>query len=84
MKLQELFESTFVLYHGSKKIFPVGFVLEPQSDGYVQQEPETKSIEAYIEKYRPKHMIARSQAVFMCPTLIMLVDIWTMFTELSR
>ena len=49
-------------YHGSQNEFPVGFVLLPQTEGYVHQE---KHFEDRIEKYRPPNKISRFDAVFM-------------------
>ena len=61
--------------HGSKKEFPVGFVLTPQSDGYVHanygdaSDAQIRVIEKLIEKYRPSHMISRYQSVFLAPSI---------------
>jgi hypothetical protein len=57
-----LFEAA--LFHGSRREFPVGFILSPQSDGYVQ-DPETKRTEEIVERYRPTGKIARHKAVFL-------------------
>ena len=52
------------LVHGSKKKFPVGFVLLPQSDGYVAS-IEAEEHEAIFEQYRPPECLSRSQSVYM-------------------
>lgn len=49
-------------YHGTKKIFPIGFILLPQLDGYVHQEIEIENI---LEKYRPENKISRFNSVFL-------------------
>jgi hypothetical protein len=51
-------------FHGSRKIFPVGFTLTPQSDGYLSYEDVIET-ERIIEHFRPTHMLSRSKAVFM-------------------
>ena len=51
-------------YHGSQKKFPNGFLLLPQTDGYVLY-PETTGLEAFVEKYRPSNKLARSKSVFL-------------------
>lgn len=51
-------------FHGSKKLFPAGFLLSPQIDGYANQD-EVKNIEAYLEARRPPNKTARSKSVFL-------------------
>lgn len=51
-------------YHGSKKLFPIGLLLEPQRDGYTNQE-DTKDTEAYFESRRPADKTPRSKSVFL-------------------
>lgn len=56
------------LYHGSKKEFPIGFILLPQSDGYIHAERDNDAhtmLEDLLEKYRPKGCIPRTEAVFL-------------------
>ena len=66
---------THVFYHGSKKNFPIGFILEPQSDGYVhgvvgdEFDAGIRRVESIIERFRPSHMISRLGAVFLSPTI---------------
>lgn len=64
MKASEIIKPKPFLIHGSKKKFPVGFVLLPQLDGYVNL-PETKEHEDIFEKYRPEGCLSRLQSVFM-------------------
>ena len=52
------------LFHGSRKRFPKGFVLRPQSDGYISFE-EVKVHEAVMDHFRPVHCLPRSKSVFM-------------------
>lgn len=63
-----------VFYHGSRKKFPVGFVLLPQSEGYVngegagQEDFEREAhfrCEDIIERYRPVAAPKRSQSVYL-------------------
>lgn len=56
------------LYHGSVTDFPIGFVLLPQNDGYINAERDNQAhemLESIIEKYRPANCIPRREAVFM-------------------
>lgn len=62
MKASEIIKPKLI--HGSRKKFPVGFILLPQTDGYVNL-PETKEHEDIFEKYRPEGCLSRSQSVFM-------------------
>jgi len=50
------------LYHGSRQKFPIGFILQPQAEGYVHEELETEQI---IEQYRPSNKISRFDSVFL-------------------
>ena len=50
------------LYHGSRTLFPVGFILTPQPNGYVHQEIE---LEKVVEQHRPADRISRFESVFM-------------------
>jgi hypothetical protein len=58
-------------YHGSKKDFPVGFVLTPQADGYVhgvygdESDQLIRKIEKILEENRPPTRISRLQSVFL-------------------
>lgn len=65
----DLFEdSATKLYHGSRKSFPLGFTLLPQSDGYIHAErdnPAHAMLEGLLEKYRPDDCIPRDKAVFL-------------------
>jgi hypothetical protein len=54
-----------VLYHGSYKEFPLGFVLTPQSDGYQHSTSDVRHTEEIIESYRPSDMMSRFDSVFM-------------------
>lgn len=55
-----------LLYHGSQKKFPVGFVLLPQSDGYAASPDEDiANTERVLEAHRPAHCLPRNQSVFM-------------------
>jgi hypothetical protein len=62
------------LYHGSKKSFPVGFVLEPQKDGYVHAnsgdefDAQIKITEQLLEKFRPSDQLSRYESVFVTTT----------------
>ena len=51
-------------YHGSRKKFPNGFLLLPQTDGYLHY-PETMVLESIFEKYRPTHKLSRFKSVFL-------------------
>lgn len=54
------------LYHGSQEKFPVGFVLLPQSDGYVSSDDELiANTEQILEAHRPATRLPRSKSVFM-------------------
>lgn len=72
--IMKLFEIALPkLYHGSRKSFPIGFVLRPQSDGYTSfQDEDVRRTEGIIEKYRPQGLIPRTKSVFMVddPTMI--------------
>lgn len=61
MRLHEIIPN---LYHGSKKEFPIGFILTPQNDGYVN-DPEVSSTEEVMEKFRPSSHLSRYDSVFM-------------------
>lgn len=65
-----------VLYHGSRKDFPVGFMLTPQTDGYIHATREDNSahvmLEDALERYRPAHCVPRENAVFMCEDIEMI------------
>lgn len=52
------------LYHGSRKEFPVDFVLTPQNDGYVN-DPEVSVTEKIMEKFRPEGHLSRRDSIFM-------------------
>lgn len=71
----ELCEARQRYYHGSRKAFPVGFVLKPQLDGYVhgvhgdELDAGIRRVEAFIDRYRPAHMISRLEAVFLSPSV---------------
>ena len=62
-------------YHGSEERFPVGFVLKPQSDGYVYgdcadgfssiERDTIEQTEKILERYRPRDVISRRSAVFL-------------------
>lgn len=52
------------LFHGSTKLFPIGFLLSPQADGYANQS-DVRAIEAYLEARRPDNKTARSKSVFL-------------------
>lgn len=72
MRFHELLvEGSGLFYHGSKKAFPVGFVLTPQADGYVhgvygdESDKLIRRIERILEKFRPSEMISRLQSVFL-------------------
>jgi len=62
-------------YHGSRKAFPVGFILRAQSDGYVhgvhgdEFDVGVRRVERVLEKFRPPEMISRLEAVFLSPLL---------------
>ena len=51
-------------YHGSDKKFDIGFILQPQTDGYANLESE-KEIEDLFEKYKPKDKISRKNCVYL-------------------
>jgi hypothetical protein len=70
MRLSEIRQRAY--YHGSKRRFPVGFILRPQSDGYVQAgtghadlDDDILRTEQILEQYRPAEMISRRAAVFL-------------------
>lgn len=63
MRIDEILAKPFYI-HGSRKHFPIGFVLLPQSDGYVHSS-DTKEHEAIFEQHRPKHCLSRLNSVFM-------------------
>jgi hypothetical protein len=71
MTLAEGGAARMLLYHGSKKAFPVGFILTPQTDGYVhgvygdELDKLIRKTERILEKYRPTTMISRLQSVFL-------------------
>ena len=52
------------LYHGSRKKFPDGFRLLPQTTGYAFW-AETQQIERVFESVRPPDKISRYEAVFL-------------------
>ena len=55
-----------LLFHGSQKKFPVGFVLLPQSDGYaVSEDEDIANTERILEAHRPATSLPRSKSVFM-------------------
>ena len=58
----KIIQSQSKLYHGSRKKFPDGFILTPQSDGYVTQQ---RDFEVVFEKYRPENILSRFESVFM-------------------
>ena len=62
MKLQEI-NNTHILYHGSKKQFPIGFILKPQP-GF-NYEPEEKAVERILEYFRPPSKLNRKQSVYL-------------------
>lgn len=75
MRAHEIFEDAqgLVLYHGTRKNFPVGTVLTPQKEGYVHgshMDPleikAHKFCEQVLEEYRPSSAVPRAQAVFLC------------------
>lgn len=53
-----------IFYHGSTKLFPKGFLLEPQSNGYASQD-SVKDIEACMEARRPADKTPRAKSVFL-------------------
>jgi hypothetical protein len=54
-------------YHGSQNRFEAGFVLQPQSHGYVNADDEmVAQTERIIEVHRPANALPRSSSVFMC------------------
>lgn len=56
------------LYHGSRAEFPIGFVLQPQTDGYVTNDDADEQhhmLEKALERYRPSQCISRFRAVFL-------------------
>ncbi len=54
------------LYHGSRKEFPVGFTLLPQSDGYASSSDESiANTERILESHRPAQCLPRAKSVFM-------------------
>jgi hypothetical protein len=70
MRLYEI--SSPRLYHGSRKEFPIGFVLTPQAEGYAHGSGmDTIELEAHqycetkLEDYRPRAAISRKNAVYM-------------------
>ena len=67
MRAYQLTESkTPTLYHGSRKKFPIGMVLKPQSDGYVHSDDDNiGETESILDSYRPSSMLSRNQSVFM-------------------
>lgn len=65
INFQNFLESkNIAYYHGSRKKFPVGFILTPQNDGYTSHS-EVQAEEQIIEKYRPKNKLSRKNSVFM-------------------
>lgn len=67
MRAQEFItENKNILYHGSVKEFPIGFILEAQSDGYTRLNDKDISItEKILESSRPQNSISRYDSVFM-------------------
>ena len=62
--------SSTILYHGSRKQFPDGFVLTPQNDGYVSGGGDEFSAgiletERFLEGLRPADKLARHGSVFL-------------------
>ncbi len=51
-------------FHGSRCFFEVGFKLEPQPNGYVQQQ-ETRDFELLLESRRPESKLSRFDSVFL-------------------
>lgn len=58
-----------VLYHGSRRAFPVGFVLLPQRDGYVHQ-CDTQAFEKLVESRRPRDKLSRYKSVFLTDQIV--------------
>lgn len=70
MKLYEIFyvlenEQVHKLYHGSRRKFPVGFVLKPNRS---RGDPEERAVEKILEYYRPKNKLSRQQSVYFVDT----------------
>ena len=63
MRIDELLADPFYI-HGSRKYFQAGFILLPQSDGYVHS-TDTEEHESVFERYRPKNRLSRLNSVFM-------------------
>lgn len=53
-----------ILFHGSRKNFPIGFRLLPQKDGYTSYQ-EVQNIENLFEKYKPENKTSRKLSVFL-------------------
>jgi len=68
-------EGTAIFFHGSRREFPVGFILTPQREGYVhgvagdEFDAGIRRVEAVFERHRPPQMISRLNAVFLAPTI---------------
>lgn len=61
-----LIEDIKRLYHGSTYKMPNGFILKPQSDGYVMTvDDEGGAGERMMEVYRPDNMLPRYNSIFM-------------------
>jgi len=71
MRFSEINEAAGRFYHGSKKAFPIGFILKPQPDGYVhgvygdEGDIQIQRTEKALEQYRPQNMISRYDSVFL-------------------
>lgn len=64
MRLCEAVSPKMYLVHGSSKEFPVGFVLLPQTDGYVHA-VGSEAEEEIFERLRPPECLPRNKSVYM-------------------
>lgn len=51
-------------YHGSRKNFPLGTILRPQTDGYVF-DAEVREFESLVDLRRPAEKLSRFSSVFL-------------------
>lgn len=52
-------------FHGSVKVFPLGFKLVAQKDGYAQC-PDNQEFESLVEARRPADKLSRLGCVYLC------------------
>lgn len=63
--IEFIIENIQTLYHGSQREFPVGFILEAQSDAYAKLDKDENFTEETMELVRPKDAISRYDSVYM-------------------